>query len=113
MNDQFQTICGIKAVRSYSKGEFKGLLWFKFDSCAARDKVVDVISKEQLSMQGSRIWIAPDSPLPVRVEKKFLFGLKKLLLSWGWQGFETRVDVSSRTLTIDGHVVVVVDAHDQ
>ena len=30
----------------------------------------------------------------------------------GWHGFETRVDVSSRNLIIDGKFVVAVDSHD-
>ena len=64
-------------------------------------------------MNTSQIWIAPDLPIEMRAEKKFLFGLKRLLLTWGWHGFETRVDTLNRTLTIDGHVVVNVHAHDQ
>ena len=36
-----------------------------------------------------------------------------MLLSWGWQRFETRVDTSSRTLIIEGQLVVAVDAHAQ
>ena len=48
----------------------------------------------------------------MRAEKKFLFGLRRLLLSWGWQGFETRVDTLERVLKIDGHPIVHVDAHD-
>ena len=112
INEQIETVCGTKPVRSYCKGEFKGLMWLKFDSGMTRDRVIELTSKAQLSMHHSRIWIAPDSPLPVRVEKKFLFSFKNLLLSWGWQGFETRVNIEARNLTIDNQVVVVIDAHD-
>ena len=42
-----------------------------------------------------------------------LFALKMLLLSLGWQGFKNRVDISSRSLTIDGKLVIAVDAYDQ
>ena len=45
--------------------------------------------------------------------KQILCALKKLLLSLGWQGFETRVDMSSRSLTINRKLIIVVDTHDQ
>ena len=60
-----------------------------------------------------RIWCAADSPLPVRVEREFLSGVKKLLLSWGWQGFEVHVDTDANLVSIDGHAVVRVNAFNQ
>ena len=39
--------------------------------------------------------------------------MKKLLLSWGWQGFEVHVDTGANLLSIDGHAVVRVNAFDQ
>ena len=39
--------------------------------------------------------------------------LKKFLLTWGWQGFETRVHTDAKVLTIDGDIVVRVNAFDQ
>ena len=48
-----------------------------------------------LSINTMRIWCAADSLLPVRVERKFLFGIKQILLSWGWQGFEVHVDTDA------------------
>ena len=50
-----------------------------------RGQVVEAFGKARLSINPMRIWCAADSLLPVRVERKFLLGLKKLLLSWGWQ----------------------------
>ena len=44
----------------------------------------------------------------MRIEKKFLFGLKRLLLSCGWEGFETRVDIDSKSILIDGHRIVTI-----
>ena len=48
------------------------------------------------------IWIARDTHFPMRVERKLLllFRLKRLLLQWGWQRFEVRVDLHTRKLTI-------------
>ena len=75
--------------------------------------MVESLNKLRIAVTSRVVWVAPDLPLPMRVEKQFLFALKKLLLSWGWQGFETRVDISSRSLSIDGKLVVAVNAHDQ
>ena len=78
-----------------------------------RDQVVEAFGKARLTINTMRIWCAADSPLPVRVERKILFGVKKLLLSWGWQGFEVHVDTDANLLSIDGHAVVRVNAFDQ
>ena len=113
MTKQIESICHVSPTRTYVKGEFRGMLWMVFASQSQRDLVVEFLNKQKVAMTSRVIWVAPDLPLPMRVEKKFLFALKKLLLTWGWQGFETRVDISSRSLSIDGKVIVVVDAHDQ
>ena len=96
------------------KGEFRGMLWMVFASQSQRDVVVESLNKQKVAMTSRVVWVAPELPFPMRVKKKFLFALKKLLLTWGWQSFEARVDISSRSLSIDGQlIVVVVDAHDQ
>ena len=111
--EKINELCSVKPIRVYSKGDFKGMLWLVFDSSAVRDGVVETTWKAKLAMHASQIWIAPDLPIEMRAEKKILFGLIRLLLSWGWHGFETRVDTLNRSLTIDGHVVVRVHAYDQ
>lgn len=49
----------------------------------------------------------------MRVEKKCLFAMKRLLLSWGWEAFEVRVDLESSTLSIASTQVVQVRGHDK
>ena len=113
MTKQIESICHVSPTRIYVKGEFRGMLWMVFASQSQRDLVVGSLNKQKVAMTSRVVWVALDLPLPMRVEKKFLFTLKKLLLTWGWQGFETRVNISSRSLSIDSKLVVVVDAHDQ
>ena len=84
----------------------------KFDSMSVRDRVVSTLTKSCLSFDSAAIWMSGDAPLPVRVEKKFLFGLKCILQSWGWQNFEIRVDIAGKSLSIDNHTVVRVLAED-
>ena len=64
------------------KNEFRGMLCLLFDTCAIRNRVVETISKAKIIMLSSKIWVAPDLPLPMRAEKKFRFELKRLVLSW-------------------------------
>ena len=106
-------LCNFKPYRAYSKGEFRSMLWLRFDSQSSRDHCVEVLGKAKLSLASSNIWIAADSPISMRVERKFLFGLKKLLVEWGWQSFEIRVDLDNCKLTIDGTDIVSAHAHDQ
>ena len=81
-----------------------------FASQSQRDLVVESLNKQKVAMSSRVVWVAPDLSLPMHVEKKFLIALKKLLLSWGWQGFQTRVGISSRSLSIDGKLIVAVNA---
>ena len=110
---QIQCICNICPTCTYVKGEFRGMLWMAFESQSQHDLVVEALNKIKVAMTSRTVWIAPDLLLPMRVEKKFLFWLKRILLSWGWQGFETRIDIHARKLFIDNQLVVYVDAHDQ
>ena len=84
-----------------------------FESQSQRDLVLEYLYNIKTAMTSRIIWIAPDLPLPMRFEICFLCGLKRLLLSWGWQVFETRVDIHARKLFIDNQLAKYVDAHDQ
>ena len=64
-------------------------------------------------MNGNQIWCAVDSPLSVRIERKFLCSLKKLLESWDWQSFEVRVDLEAQLLVLDGHPIIRVNVCEQ
>ena len=66
-----------------------------------------------MQLSTSSIWVAQDLPITIRTERKFLFGLRRLMLSWGWQTFEIRVDEYTRALTVDGQPICHVHAHDQ
>ena len=74
---EIQKLCNCQPTRSYVKGAFRKLQWFKFDNMQVRDEVVQAFSKARVSINTMRTWCAADSPLPVRVARKFLFDLKK------------------------------------
>ena len=107
-----QQQCNATVIDVFSKGQFRSMLWIKFDSMCVRDRVVSTLSKSRLSFDSAAIWMSGNAPLLVRVEKKFLFGLKRLLQSWGCQIFEILIDIAGKSLSIDNHTVVRVLAKD-
>ena len=109
---QIHQACGSSClpIEVYSKGKFRTMLWARFASICIRNRVVLALTKLRLSCSRSSIWMSGDVPLPVRVEKKFLFGLKRLLQSWGWQAFEIRIDDVAKSLSIDSHTVIRVSS---
>lgn len=86
------------------------MLWIKFGSTAFRNRALELLIPEKPSISNHQIWMTEDLPLEFRCEKGFLFGLKRLLLSWGWEAFETRVDLESGKLLIDGSPIIHVKA---
>ena len=110
---EIQSFCQCSPSKIYSKGQFKGILWVKFESTAVRDRVAESLRKHKDSFPGSSIWCAADLPIAMRVERKFLFQLKRLLIAWSWQPFEVRVDTDTSSLSISNHLIVSVCAHSQ
>ena len=93
----------------YVKGSaFKQMLWIRFASSAQRSNALQALISDRPSMSNHQIWMSEDLPLDMRCEKSFFFWLKRLLISWGWLGSETRVDLESGMLLIDGHVTITM-----
>ena len=76
----------------YYKGNFKGFFFCRFDTIADRDKVVDNIRRLHMKIQNETVWSNADLPPDVRIPEHFLFGLKKLLVSWGYTREQLWVD---------------------
>ena len=76
MTKQIESICHVSLTLTYVKGEFRGMLWMVFASQSQRDLVVESLNKQKVTMTSRVVWVAPDLPLPMRVEKKILFALK-------------------------------------
>ena len=102
---------GVEPVKVYSKSksDFNGLIFAKFQSKEVRDSVVDFLGKVEMQSSGVRIWVQEDLPLPERVEMGILFGLKKLLVSWGEVAkSDCWVNKESRTLEVEKAFAVQV-----
>lgn len=106
-------LCHCTPMKIDSKGQFKCILWAKFESIIIRDRVEEFLRKHNDMFWGATIWCAADLPLAMRVERKFLFSLKRLLMSRAWQPFEINVDIDSACLQIANHDIMTIHAYDQ
>ena len=80
----------------YHKGDtFKGIFFCRFDSVSERDKVVDNIRRLFLKIESNKIWSNADLPSDVRIPEHFLFGLKKILVSWGYENVWVKKETKS------------------
>ena len=85
----------------------------KFGDPLIRDSCLDIIEKLNLSMSNHRIWMPEDLPLPIRSEKKFLFGLKRLMVSWTWEKTEIIIDMEHSSFSFGNQRGIEARAHDQ
>ena len=110
LNVKLKLLADCKA-EIYGKGEFNGILFAKFDSQATRDLSVESFRKASLSREGSRCWAAEDAPIEIRAYKKFLFGIKKLLISpeWGFGKFEIWVDTKKFEIYCNDDFVALIE----
>ena len=67
----------------YSKGDFDGILFCKFDNKEDRDKVVEKFRKSAIKIENESIWSKPDAPLIARTKKSVVFAAKLYLQKHG------------------------------
>ena len=95
----------------YRKGyfkDFKGIFFCRFDSIAERDKVVDSFRRLQMKIQNEKVWSNEDLPVDVRIPEHFLFGLKKLLVTWGYTHENLWVDKKKRSILLRDEVILSI-----
>ena len=77
LDEKLKLVSNCKA-EIYTKGDFKGILFAKFDSKHARNRSIESFRKASLTRSGSRYWASEDAPVEDRARKSFLFGIKNL-----------------------------------
>ena len=88
-------------LKLFVKGsEFKDVVFVRFSNPESMEAMVDTIKAKSLKLSGNAIWSNPDRPAHVRAPLRFLFGLKKLLVSWDFNKKAIYVDEASSTLEI-------------
>ena len=95
VNRKLQELRAEEPTDIYHKGdEYKGILYVKFKSPEAVQKLTTAFAKGQHKLSGKQVWCKKDLPINVRVPLSFLLGLRWQLTQTGW-GFtkqEVKVD---------------------
>ena len=98
-------------IETYVKGKnvaYAGVFCAKCSSAADRVKSLSVLETKLVEFGGKPKWADIDLPPTVRAPEKFLFALRKLLITWKFTDTSVRVDVDglSKTLKVEGNIVV-------
>ena len=97
----------------FSKGDFKGILFAKFESKESRNRSVESFRKASLTRNGSRCWASEDTPVEERACKKFLFGIKSLLIEWGFGKFEIWIDLKNFQIYFNDEFIASIKVNSQ
>ena len=84
----------------YTKGDFKGMAFCKFESKENRDKAVNIFDQQRFKHGEHNIWANPDLPVVDRQTNSFLFAAKKTMVGWGWAKTSIYADKALGALTL-------------
>ena len=105
---KFRSLGCMRIVDTYMKGDtFNGMLFVKFADKVSRDTAVMKFRAAYLQRDGKHVWAKADLPIDKRVPEQYLFGLKRVLVNWGFNKGIVRVDTSSASLAVAGEQLVV------
>ena len=79
LSNKMWDLYGPQPTEVYSKGEFRGIIFAKFDSEEKRDSAVKLLRQSSLREGGNAVWVKPDKALHQRTLRSFAFGAKYLL----------------------------------
>ena len=103
LKEKLALLGGPETTETYCKGDFRGLLFAKFNTKADRDKAVRLL-RPRLRQEGEDVWAKQDLPLERRVAEGFLRGMKNALVEWGCS--PVRYYTDTLTLKAGGDLVV-------
>ena len=95
LSNKMWDLYGPQPTEVYSKGEFRGIIFAKFDSEEKRDSAVKLLRQSSLREGGNAVWAKPDQVLHQRTLRSFAFGAKYLLTKWGDKGIWADPDTGS------------------
>ena len=60
----------------------------------------------KMNLDGAKLCIVADMPLTIRMQRKFFFAFRKLMLEWDWSPFELYVATNDYSLSINDFKIV-------
>lgn len=97
-------------LNTWVYGDFGDIIFVRFANISERDAVIEKITRAKIEIASKLVWANEDAALDVRVCRKFLFGVRKILLGWWGRGARVKVEAEGATkfLKVAGKVVVTV-----
>ena len=110
--DKITAVSAPTPVDIFCKGDFRGLLYAKFDSSIVRDKFIEKMKGTTLKQGSSRIWVDEARSLDDQSLRGFLFGLKKLMVTWDYEKRDLWVDTDTCALSFGTDTVATAQITD-
>ena len=92
----------------HAEGSFNGVIFAKFASAVMRDQAVKSFNAMKINLMDKQAFMSPDLPMEVRMQRRVLFGLKKLLVEWQFSKGSVYVDTGNFTLLVEDVLVLKV-----
>ena len=108
LESKIKSIVDSSPVDIYCKGEFVGILFAKFASVADRERTINTFRRSQFSFQSSKTWANVDRPVAERAVRNVLFGIKWMLVEWGYTKESLWVDEGAQTVVCGPELVATV-----
>ena len=88
----------ILSLKIELRPDVSGILFCTFEFEQLRNKAVEILKEAALK----DIWVVSSAPLYIRVSRSFLLSLRYLLIQWGYNNSQVRVDDQAMILKVDG-----------
>ena len=85
----------------YVKDDFSNIIFMKLKSVSERDEVLALLRSLALKRYEKLVWSKIDMPLPIRLQLSFLWGLRKFLVSWGFDKSLIEVCADTQEIKIE------------
>ena len=108
LKEQLWIYYGPTMIDTYSKGDFKGLLFAKFLSKMDRDTAVKIFRTQRLKHNENTIWAKEDLAITERMTQSVLFAAKKILIGWGYDKTCIWVDLEKSSVSIGPDVAFLL-----
>ena len=97
----------------FFKGDqFRGVMFYKYDNANEANQMVTHFDRKKTQYKGQNVWCKHDSPIAQRVPLSFILGVRRLLISWGYNRKNLKVDDSIPRLSVGGDDVVTASVVD-
>ena len=83
VENQISTIGKTLVLDIYTKGDYRGMHFCKFDSQNPRDTCVSRLRRASPQRKGQKTYFLEDQSVEIRVCFSILFGARRLMLGWG------------------------------